>query len=197
MFLLTLSDISNANLQERSVRLAGILYLGPLFVTMSILNTVAASYGATAALPFGSIVVILLIYTFLGLPLLALGGIIGYKFRSEFQAPSAVKKYPREIPRLRWYQKTPCQMFLVGLLSFSAIAVELHHLYASLWGYKIYTLPSILFVMFIILTVLTAILGVGLTYIQLSVEDHEWWWRYVYLYSLCLHCSHTPSRVCI
>ncbi|KAK8550792.1 hypothetical protein V6N12_039480 [Hibiscus sabdariffa] len=41
------------------------------------------------------------------------------------------------------------------------------------------TLPSILFIMFIILILLTAILSVGLTYIQLSVEDHQWWWRSV------------------
>ena len=70
-------------------------------------------------------------------------------------------------------------MFLGGFLSFSAIVLELQHLYASLWGYKIYTLPSILFIMFIILILLIAILSVCLTCIQLSVEDHEWWWRYV------------------
>ncbi|KAH7561235.1 hypothetical protein ACOSQ2_016349 [Xanthoceras sorbifolium] len=165
---------------EKSVVLAGIIYLGPLFVTVLILNTVAASYGATAALPFGTMIVILLIYTFLCVPLLALGGVIGYQYRSEFQAPCATKKIPREIPPLTWYQKTPCHMFLGGLLSFSAIALELHHLYASLWGYKICTLPSILFVMFIILILLTAMLSVGLTYIQLSAEDHEWWWRSIF-----------------
>ncbi|OMO89169.1 Nonaspanin (TM9SF) [Corchorus olitorius] len=164
---------------EKSVLLAGILYAGPLFVIGSILNVVAVSYGATAALPFGTIMAIILIYTFLGIPLLALGGLIGYIFRSEFHAPCATKRYPREIPPLAWYRKTPCQMFLGGFLSFSAIVLELQHLYASLWGYKIFTLPSILFVMFIILILLTVILSVGLTYIQLSVEDHEWWWRSV------------------
>ncbi|XP_024034920.1 transmembrane 9 superfamily member 5 isoform X2 [Citrus clementina] len=165
---------------ERSVFLAGILYFGPLTVTVLILNTVAVSYGATAALPFGTIMVIVFIYMLFAVPLLALGGRIGYWFRSEFQAPSALNRYPREIPPLPWYQKSPCQMFIVGLLSFSTIALELHHLYASLWGYKIFTPPGILFVMFIILLVLTAILSIGLTYIQLSVEDHEWWWRSVF-----------------
>ncbi|XVF19714.1 hypothetical protein REPUB_Repub11eG0134700 [Reevesia pubescens] len=164
---------------EWSVLLAGIMYAGPLFVIGSILNVVAVSYGATAALPFGTIMAIILIYAFLTIPLLALGGVIGYLFKSEFRAPCATKRYPREIPPLAWYQKTPCQMFLGGFLSFSAIVLELQHLYASLWGYKIFTLPSILFVMFIILILLTAILSVGLTYIQLSVEDHEWWWRSV------------------
>lgn len=178
------NDASDLNIQERSVLLTGILYVGPVSVTVFILNTVAASYGATAALPFGTIIVIILIYTFLAVPLLAIGGIIGNHFRSEFQAPSATKRVPREIPLLTWYQKTPCQMFLVGLLSFSAIALELHHLYATMWGYKIYTLPSILFVMFVVLFVLTVMLSVGLTYIQLSLENHEWWWRYALLHDV-------------
>ncbi|KAE8729406.1 Transmembrane 9 superfamily member 5 [Hibiscus syriacus] len=163
----------------RSVLLAGIMYAGPLFVIGSILNVVAVSYGATAALPFGTIMVIILIYTFLTIPLLVLGGVIGNRFRSEFQPPCATKRYPRDIPPLAWYRKTPCQMFLGGFLPFSAIVLELQHLYASLWGYRIFTLPSILFIMFIILILLTAILSVGLTYIQLSVEDYQWWWRSV------------------
>ncbi|KAJ4846753.1 hypothetical protein Tsubulata_010238 [Turnera subulata] len=162
---------------ERCVLLTGILYPGPLFVILSMLNMIAVSYGATAALPFGTILVILLIYIFLAFPLLALGGFLGNLFRSEFQAPSATKRYPREIPPLAWYRKTPCQMFLGGILTFSAVVVELHHLYSSLWGYKISTLPSTLSVTVIIVILLTAILSVGMTYIQLSFEDHEWWWR--------------------
>lgn len=162
---------------ERSVVLTGILYTGPLFLTVSILNTIAISYSSTAALPFGTIIVVLLVYTFATIPLLALGGVIGYRFRSAFQAPCPTKKYPREIPPLNWYRKMPGQMFLAGFLPFSAVVLELHQLYSSLWGYKICTLSSILFVTFIILILLTAILSVGLTYMQLSMEDHEWWWR--------------------
>ncbi|XP_008461519.2 transmembrane 9 superfamily member 5 isoform X4 [Cucumis melo] len=165
---------------ERSVILSGILYLGPSFVIISILNIIAISNGTTAALPIGTIIVILLIYVFISLPLLVFGGIIGHRFRSEFQAPCATKRNPREIPPLAWFRKLPCQMFISGLLSFSAVVLELHHLYASMWGFKIFTLPSILFITFIILIILTAILSVGLTYIQLSVEDHQWWWRSVF-----------------
>ncbi|CAI0400880.1 unnamed protein product [Linum tenue] len=161
----------------KTVFLTGILYLGPFFITMSILNTVAVSYGATAGLPFGTIMVVLLICVFLAFPLLILSGIIGYTFRSEFQPPSAPKRHPREIPKLGWYRKTLPQMLLAGLLPSSAVALELHSLYTTFWGYKITTLPAILFVSFVILCLLTAILSIGMTYIQLSVEDHQWWWR--------------------
>lgn len=152
-----------------------------MFVTASILNIIAISYGATAALPIGSIVVILILFIFLAIPLLALGGMIGYCFRSKLQVPSTTKRHPREIQRFAWYRRTPCQILIGGLVPFSAVVLQLHQIYASMWGYKIYTLPGMLFFSFITVIMITALVSIGLTYIQLSVEDHEWWWRYVVL----------------
>ncbi|KAH0921027.1 hypothetical protein HID58_021045 [Brassica napus] len=164
--------------QRRSVRLAGIIYTVPFFIIVSILNTVAITYGATAALPFGTIVVIILIYTLLNIPFLMLGGVLGNRFGlSEFQPPSAIKRNPREIPTQNWYRRKLYQMFLGGLVPFSAVALEWHQLYATLWGFKIYTSPGIMLFAFIVLILLSASVGVILTYIQLSGEDHEWWWR--------------------
>lgn len=67
-------------------------------------------------------------------------------------------------------------------MPFSAVALEWHQLYATLWGFKIYTSPGIMLFAFIVLILLSASVGVILTYIQLSGEDHEWWWRYVFFY---------------
>ncbi|XP_076911675.1 transmembrane 9 superfamily member 5-like [Bidens hawaiensis] len=164
---------------EKCVLLSGIIFIGPLFITMCILNTISISNEATTALPFGTIVVIVLAYTIIAIPLLAFGGIMGYRFRSKFQAPSATKVSPREIPMLSWSRKTPGQMLIAGLLSFSAIVLELHNLFATVWSYKVLTLPSILFLTYV-LVVLTSLLSVGLTYIQLAVEDHQWWWRSIW-----------------
>lgn len=146
---------------------------------MFVLNTVAILYGATAALPFGTIVLLILISIFIGAPLLALGGVVGYNFRTEFKAPCPTKRISREIPSLSWYRTTLGQMIIGGLLPFGTISMELHDLLLTVWGYKIFTTPSILFIMFIVVTILTIMLSIGLTYIQLSSEDHEWWWRQV------------------
>ncbi|KAK4762337.1 hypothetical protein SAY86_008105 [Trapa natans] len=161
---------------ERSVMLTGILYPGPVFLIISIINTVSVAYQSTVALPFGTIVVILLIYALLSVPLLALGGLIGRRCRPEFQAPST-NKHVREIPSLAWYRKTPSDLFLGGLLSFSAVLLELHQFSVSLWGFKIVVLPGTLFLTFVMLVMLTVVLSVGLTFLQLSSEDHKWWWR--------------------
>ena len=40
-----------------------------------------------------------------------------------------------------------------------------------------YTIYSILFIVFIILIIVTAFITIALTYFQLAVEDHRWWWR--------------------
>ena len=158
-----------------------------MFVTFSILNIIAISYRVTAGLPLGSIIVILSLFGFVSIPLLSFGGVIGYRFRSKFQVPSATKRYPKEIQQLPWYRRTPFQMFIGGFVPFSAIVLQLHQVYASLWGYKIYTLPGILAATLITVIVIIALVNIGLTYVQLSVEDHEWWWRYVVLTSMqCL-----------
>uniref|UniRef100_A0A7C9E3X9 Transmembrane 9 superfamily member n=1 Tax=Opuntia streptacantha TaxID=393608 RepID=A0A7C9E3X9_OPUST len=166
---------------EKSVLLTVILFTGPLFFVTSILNTVAISYGTTAVLPFGTIMMMLLIYAFITIPLLALGGILGHCYSPRNSMPYS-KRCFREIPPLNWYGKIHSQIFLGGLLPFSGILVELHLFYASLWSHKLYTLPSILFITFTILVLLTVILSIGLTYIQLSMEDSQWCWS-IYFYS--------------
>ncbi|KAI8031182.1 Transmembrane 9 superfamily member 3 [Camellia lanceoleosa] len=95
-------------------------------------------FSATAALPFGTIVVIVLIWTLVTSPLLVLGGVAGKNSKAEFQAPVRTTKYPREIPPLPWYRGALPQMAMAGILPFSAIYIELHCIFASVWGHRIY-----------------------------------------------------------
>ena len=61
----------------RNTLLTATLFCGPLLVTFSFLNTVAIVYRSTAALPFGTIVIILVIWAVVTFPLTVLGGIAG------------------------------------------------------------------------------------------------------------------------
>ncbi|GMY23576.1 putative phagocytic receptor 1b-like [Fagus crenata] len=149
----------------------------PVFLMFCFLNTLAITYNATAALPFGPIVVIVLLWTLVTSPLLVLGGIAGKNSKAEFQAPFRTTKDPREIPPMPWYRGTVPQMAMAGFLPFSAIYIELCYIFASVWGHRIYTIYNILFIVFIILLIVTAFITVALTYFQLAAEDHEWWWR--------------------
>ncbi len=42
---------------------------------------------------------------------------------------------------------------------------------------QVYTIYSILSIVFVILVIVTAFITIALTYFQLAVEDHRWWWR--------------------
>ncbi|XP_016442168.2 transmembrane 9 superfamily member 3-like isoform X1 [Nicotiana tabacum] len=161
----------------RTLLLTGGIFSCPLFLTFLFLNTVAIKYGSTAALPLGTIVVILLLWVLLALPSLLLGALSGKRIRSEFQAPCHTTKCPREVPPQRWYRSIIMQMALAGILPFAVIYIELYYIFASVWGHRIYTIYGILFVVFILLLITTALVSVAMTYFQLAAEDHEWWWR--------------------
>ena len=177
----------------------------PFMLVFCFNNTVAWIYGSTAAFPFGTIMIIVAIWVFIAFPLTLLGGVIGKNRDSsaEFDAPCRTNKYEREIPALPWYRTTIPQMIIAGFLPFSAIYIELYYVFASVWGHKMYTVFSILFIVFLILTLVTAFITIALTYFQLSVEDHRWWWRSVlcggstaaFIYSYCFYYFHARSEM--
>jgi len=159
--------------------LSATLFPLPFLGMFCFLNTVAIGYNSQAALPFGTIVVITVIWALVTIPLTIIGGVLGRNTAKgrEFVPPSRVNKIPREIPQIPWYRQAACQVFMAGFLPFSAIYIELHYIFASVWGHKLYTLYGILFIAFIMLLIVTAFITIALTYFQLAIEDHRWWWR--------------------
>ncbi|GAQ91025.1 transmembrane 9 superfamily [Klebsormidium nitens] len=161
----------------QNLLMAGALFTLPLFLTFCFNNSVAWANQTTAALPFGTIVIILLIWGVIT-AFTVVGGIAGKNYSSaDFDAPCHTSKLPREIPALPWYRHVVPQTIMAGFLPFSAIYIELYYIFASVWGHKIYTIYSILFIVFCILIIVTAFITIGLTYFQLTAEDHGWWWR--------------------
>jgi MFS family permease len=157
--------------------LAAFIFCGPLFLTFSINNSIAWGYGSTAAFPAGTIIIISLLWTMVTIPLTVVGGVLGKNSKTEFYAPCRTNKYPREIPELPWYRSSLPQMIMAGFLPFSAIYIELYYIFASIWSLKVYTIYSIIFIVFCILIIVTAFITIALTYFQLAAEDHRWWWR--------------------
>ena len=69
-----------------------------------------------------------------------------------------------------WYRQPLAQLFVAGFLPFSAIYIELHYIFASIWGHKIYTMFGILFLAFILLVIVTSCICIALVYFQLCRE---------------------------
>lgn len=150
----------------------------PLVFVFMWVNSVALAHGSSAALPFVAVLIIAALFALVAFPLSIGGAILGRQTASDFRAPCRTTRVAREIPAdTPWYRLPPAQMFMAGFLPFSAIYIELHYIFASVWGHKIYTLFGILFLAFIMLVVVTAFITVSLIYFQLAREDYRWWWR--------------------
>eukprot|EP00210_Caulerpa_lentillifera_P004666 g4451.t1 len=162
---------------SRSLLLTSIFFMGPFLLIFSILNSIAMSYGSTKAVPFSTVMNFVLLWSLISFPMTIIGGMMGKNSKDSFQVSCRVTKYPKEIPPLPWYQQTATQMAIAGFLPFSAIYIELHYLFSSIWGHKLYIVWSVLVIVFVILIIVTALVTVTLTYFQLSAEDYQWWWR--------------------
>lgn len=165
-----------------NIFVTAIIFVGPVFVVWSFLNTVAIVYGSTAAFPFPTILLMFAMWACVTFPLTVLGGIIGRhravkagQFESPF--PCKTNKLAREVPACNWYQSPISQMFATGFLPFSAIYIELHYIFNSIWGPRIYSLYGILLLAFAMLLLVAGTVTVLFTYFHLNAEDHRWWWR--------------------
>jgi hypothetical protein len=85
------------------------------------------------------------------------------------------------------------------------IHAELYYVFASVWGHKLYSLYGILTLVFIILIVVTSFITIALTYFQLAIEDHHWWWRSIFsggstgifIFFYCIYCEFACVSVCV
>ena len=87
--------------------LSATLFPLPFLVMFCFLNTVSIGYNSQAALPFGTIFVIGLIWALVTLPLTVIGGILGRNTAKArpISLPVRVNKIPREIPPVPWYRQ--------------------------------------------------------------------------------------------
>jgi hypothetical protein len=166
-----------------NIFVTALMFVGPAFCIWSFLNTVAIFYGSTAAFPFPTILLMFTMWACVTFPLTVLGGIVG-RHRAIKQSstgdalfPCKTNKLAREIPACRWYQSPVTQVFATGFLPFSAIYIELHYIFNSIWGPRIYSLYGILLLAFAMLLLVAATVTVLFTYFHLNAEDHRWWWR--------------------
>ena len=155
------------------------LFLFPFFVTASILNFIAVAYNSSTAIPFITVLQILGVLVVVSLPINFIWTLLARNYATPMEAPCRTAKVPRAIPVLPWHRQGPFLVFMAGFLPFSVIYIELYFIFASVWGQKLYSLYGILLLVFIIMVIVTAFVTIALTYFQLAIEDHRWWWRSV------------------
>ena len=170
------------------------LFPGAVFGVAFFLNTVAIFYHSLAAVPFGTMVVILLMWSFISFPLVLFGTVVGRNWNGVPDTPCRVKTIPRPIPEAPWYARPLAVALLSGALPFGSIFIETYFVFTSIWNYKVYYVYGFFLLVFLILVIVTLCVTVVGTYFLLNAENHKWQWSafggaasvsgYVYLYSV-------------
>jgi len=194
------------------------LFALPLFVTFSVANSVAWAYGSSSALPAQTIVLIMLLWALVSFPLTIFGSMraraahqggnanakgAGALGAGVMDAPCKTNRVEREIPSTVWYRSPALHLLVAGFLPFSAIYMELHYIFASVWGHRPYTLYGILALAFLMLLLVTGMISVALCYFNLCAEDYRWWWRSLlsgaatggYMYAYAMYYYHYRSEM--
>lgn len=143
---------------------------------MALLNFVAIAYRSMSAIPFTTIVVIVLLWLLVAVPLTFAGTFLGRNFAGVADYPCRVNAIPRLVPHKAWYARPAMLALLGGVLPFGSIFIEMYFIFTSFWNYKFYYVYGFLLLVFAILSVVTICVTIVVTYFLLNNEDYRWAW---------------------
>lgn len=149
---------------------------GITFALFFVLNLLLWAEHSSAALPFGTLVVLALLWFFISVPLTFVGAYFGYK-KPALEHPVRKNHIPRQIPPQPLYTRTLPSVFMGGILPFGCIFIQLFFILTSIWGHKLYYVFGFLFIVFLILVITTIESTILLCYFHLCSENYHWWWR--------------------
>jgi len=165
---------------------------GLAFGCFFILNVMAWIKKSTDAVPFVTMLILVVLWFGISTPLVFFGAYFGYR-QDAVEFPVNTSSIPRQIPDQPWFMGVPFTLVIGGILPFGSCFVELYYILASVWMDYYYYVFGFLFLVFLILIITCAEITILFTYFQLCSEDYHWWWRsfsnagstaiYVFLYS--------------
>lgn len=180
-----------------------LLLPGVIFTTFFILNLFVWAKGSSGAVPFGTMLALVLIWFVISVPLSVAGSWLGFRqaVRATFclfddllggwsslmlttisriqaiEGPTKTNQIPRQIPPMAGSLRPVPSILLTGILPFAAIFVELYLITSSLWTSKIYYMFGFLFLCYGLMIITSAATTVLLVYFLLCAENYQWHWR--------------------
>jgi len=161
---------------KSNVILTSFLVTGIQFCIFFIMNLILWGEHSSAAIPFSTMVVILLLWFGITTPLTFLGAFYGYKKRA-IEHPVRTNTIPRTIPEQIFYTKPLPGIVMGGILPFGCIFIQLFFIMNSIWSHQIYYMFGFIFLVSLILIVTCSETTILLCYFHLAAEDYRWWWR--------------------
>jgi transmembrane 9 superfamily member 2/4 len=177
---------------QRATAVAAFGLPGVAFGLFLIMNIVALAKKSTDAVPFTTILILIVMWFGISTPLVFFGAYVGFK-QDAIEFPVSTSSIPRQIPDQPWFMGIPFTLAIGGILPFGSCFVELYFIMSSVWMELYYYVFGFLLLVFFILVITCAEITTLFTYFQLCSEDYHWWWRsfcnggstaiYVFLYS--------------
>jgi transmembrane 9 superfamily protein 2/4 len=156
--------------------LTAILFPVIVFSIIGLLNLFLIGASASGAVPFGTILAILLLWFLISVPLCIAGYFYGMR-HGRFSHPVKANSIPRQIPPIPWYLRPVQSAILAGILPFGPAFVELYFVLSSLFGNRAYYAFGFLFLTFLVIVLTTATVSILFTYFILCAEEYRWHWR--------------------
>jgi transmembrane 9 superfamily member 2/4 len=149
---------------------------GVVFSVFFLLNLFLWAKQSSGAVPFTTMLGIVVIWFIISVPLSFGGSWVGFR-QQPIPAPVRTNQIPRQIPPSSSYLRPLPSMALVGILPFGAIFVELYFIMNSIWFSKVYYMFGFLFLSYGLMTITCAAVTILMIYFLLCSEDYHWQWR--------------------
>lgn len=113
------------------------------------------------------------IWTFVSLPLVAVGTVLGRVRGGAAAPPCRVNNLPRTIPPRRWFSQPWAVAIVTGILPFGSIFIEMYFVFTSFWNYKFYYVYGFMFLVYVILFMVCSCVTIVATYFMLNAEGTQ------------------------
>jgi len=173
-------------------------YPGIVFCVFFTLNLMLWHKHTTQAVPFGTLVAIVVLWFGISVPLVFLGAAFGFK-PDAISLPVKIAPTMRPVPTQPWFLHTIFMSLIGGVLPFGAVFTEMFFIMSSIWQHSEYYLFGFLFLVLLILIITCTEVSISLAYFQLTAEDWRWWWRsflvsgssafFIFGYSVLFYCT--------
>ncbi|EIW83085.1 hypothetical protein CONPUDRAFT_121466 [Coniophora puteana RWD-64-598 SS2] len=147
-----------------------------IFAIMFLLNFFLLTAGSSGAVPFGTMLLVVVLWYGISAPLSAIGSYIGGK-QGGVSHPVRVNQIPRQIPPGPKYLRPWAAALLGGILPFGAAFVELFFVMSSLFASRAYYAFGFLALTALIVSLTVATVSILFTYFMLCAEEYRWHWR--------------------
>lgn len=164
---------------RKNTLVTAMLFPGLLFGLVFILNLFVWAQASSTALPFSTLIGMMMLWLCIQVPLVYVGSWYGYIKAGPWEHPTKTTAIPRQVPQQAWYIKSMQSILLAGLIPFAVIFIELLFVFQSLWQDKsgYYYVYGFLAVVSLILILTIAEVTIVTIYIQLCSENYHWWWQ--------------------